>query len=259
MAIDFHDVKNQAAYTGRDAHPDWAGAIRDIVDPAGKLVADVGCGGGIYSVAWAAIGAERVTGVDFSAQMVSDAQGNTQKYSNIAIQQGNALATGLAAGSADIVFERALIHHIGDRVACFKEAHRVLKADGLCIVQDRTPDDVMAPAAADHMRGYFFEAFPRLLDVENGRRPAKSTVKQELREAGFTDIQTRSLWEIRRIYGDLETLATDLRHRTGRSILHELSDGELEELIAFILKKLDGADRVVERDRWTIWVGRKAH
>jgi hypothetical protein len=36
MAIDFHDVKNQATYTGRDAHADRTQAIRRIVDPAGK-------------------------------------------------------------------------------------------------------------------------------------------------------------------------------------------------------------------------------
>ena len=62
-----------STYTGRQADAGWVEAIRRIVDPAGKRVADIGCGGGIYSRAWHALGAE-VVGVDFSEQMVAAAR-----------------------------------------------------------------------------------------------------------------------------------------------------------------------------------------
>ena len=52
MAIDFHSTRNRSTYTGRQADAGWVEAIRRIVDPAGKRVADIGCGGGIYSQAW---------------------------------------------------------------------------------------------------------------------------------------------------------------------------------------------------------------
>src|SRR3954470_601792 len=77
----------------------------------------------------------------------------------------------LPAASKNVVFERALIHHLKDYKACFAEAHRVLVPGGSLIVQDRTPDDVELPGSPEHVRGYFFERFPRLLAVELARRP----------------------------------------------------------------------------------------
>jgi 2-polyprenyl-3-methyl-5-hydroxy-6-metoxy-1,4-benzoquinol methylase len=59
-------------------------AIRRIVDPAGKRVADIGCGGGIYSQAWHALGAD--------------------------------------VASKNVIFERALIHHLKDYKACSSRA-----------------------------------------------------------------------------------------------------------------------------------------
>jgi hypothetical protein len=50
------------------------------------------------------------------------------------------------------------------------------------------------------------------------------------------------------------TRPCDLRARTGRSILHELDDGELEHVVAHVLSRV-GAGPVVERDRWTWWHG----
>lgn len=59
MAIDFHASSNQYTYAKRVAHAGWGDFICQRVDPAGKAVADIGCGGGIYSAAWAGLGARR--------------------------------------------------------------------------------------------------------------------------------------------------------------------------------------------------------
>ena len=71
--------------------------------------------------------------------------------------------------------------------------------------------------------------------------------------AGFAQVQTQSLWETRRTYTTHTELAADLRARTGRSILHELTDAELTDLIDYILSKLPANQPITERDRWTIW------
>jgi hypothetical protein len=55
----------------------------------------------------------------------------------------------------------------------------------------------------------------------------------------------------------LEQLAEDLRNRTGRSILHELNDQELEELVDFIAKQVGSNAPITEKDRWTIWIAKK--
>jgi ubiquinone/menaquinone biosynthesis C-methylase UbiE len=252
MTIDFHAKTNRTTYAQRAADSGWADAIRQIVDPAGKRVADIGCGGGIYSRAWRELGAADVVGVDFSAQMVGAARERTAGLPGLAFRQGDAADTGLAAHSRDIVFQRALIHHFERYEPAFAEAHRVLAPGGLLIVQDRTPADVELPGSREHLRGWFFERCPKLAAIEAGRRPTDAAVEQALRASGFTAIESRGLWEVRRTYPTVEALERDLAARTGRSILHALDDDELAALIGHIREHI-GAPPIVEKDRWTIW------
>lgn len=257
MSIDFHDPRNRSTYSGRHATEDWSQAMLEILAPQGVRVADIGCGGGIYSRAWAEAGAAQVIGVDFSQAMVTTAAQHSADDPRLSFQQGSAHATGLATEHFDVVFERALIHHLEDLEGCFAEAFRVLAAGGRVIIQDRTADDIQVPGSAEHLRGYFFDCFPRLIDYELKRRPSAAQVEQGLLKAGFTDTATRNLWETRRTYTHFDELANDLRQRTGRSILHELDDGELEHLIAYIGQRIDHTGPIIEQDRWTLWTGRK--
>ncbi len=256
MPIDFHAPSNRNSYATRDADPAWAGAMRALVDPTGRRVADVGCGGGIYSLAWHALGAAEVQGVDFSAQMVATASERAAGVPGMAFRQGDATATGLPGRGCDVVFERALVHHLQDYGPCFAEARRILAPGGLFIVQDRTPEDVELPGSAEHFRGCFFDCFPRLRVVEAGRRPTQAAVAAALQAAGFTDLAHTTLWETRRTYAGFDALAADLAARTGRSILHELDDAELQQLIAHIRDRLPVGQPIVEKDRWTVWSAR---
>ncbi len=253
MSIDFHSEAVKETYAHRHAHADWAQAIAGLVQPAGKRVVDVGCGGGIYTRAWADLGAARVTGVDFSQVMVETATKQADGRAGLSFRVGAADDTGAPSRSADAVFERALIHHLADYTDCFREAARLLAPGGMLLVQDRTVEDVGLPGSARHIRGYFFECFPRLAAFESGRRPSDARVRQALQAAGFTQIESRTLWETRKTYDGFEALACDLRARTGRSILHELNDAEIETLVAFIGQRIRSGESVVEQDRWTIW------
>lgn len=227
-----------------------------IVDPREKVVADIGCGGGIYSRAWSHLGASQVIGIDFSARMVDDARNASTGYPTLSFQQGEAATTGLPVGASDIVFERALIHHLPDLDAAFSEAARILEPGGTLIVQDRTMENVQALPSPQHLRGYFFERFPRLLDLERERRPDTAAVANAMRRAGFLDVVTTTLPEIRRIYDSPRELETDLRARTGRSILHALDDHELEQLIDTILERTHDTFPLEETDFWTVWAAR---
>lgn len=257
MPIDFQAPANAGTYSLRTVDAGWSAAMRRIVDPAGSRVADIGCGGGLYSVAWARLGAAAVVGVDFSPAMAGTAGRAAADFANVEIRTGRAEATGLDGGSFDIVFQWALVHHLPDLRPAFGEAWRILRPGGRLIVQDRTLADVAAPPSPEHLRGYFFAAFPRLLALEAERRPSHAAVAAAMRETGFAGPDAFRLWETRRIYDGIDELAADLRERRGRSLRHALDDAELERLVDMVVRRLPADGTIRERDRWTVWTSAK--
>lgn len=257
MPINFNDERNKFAYTGRTADASWNNAILSLVNAHGLRVADIGCGGGIYSRAWLALGAKEVIGVDSSTNMISAAAENCADLLNASFQVGDATRTGLIEGAVDVVFQRALIHHLTDIHPCLQEAMRILEPGGTVIIQDRTPDDIFLPGSSEHIRGYFFECFPRLLKIESGRRRTDEALIDALHAVGFEHAESVSVWEIRKIYPSKFELLKDIRQRKGRSILHELSDSEIDSLVSFIDERLHDVGEIVEKDRWTFWTATK--
>jgi len=254
MGIDFHNKDNQTTYTTRQADHSWMEAMKELVPIINtSKAADIGCGGGIYSKALADMGVPSVIGVDFSQAMLVGAKENCKDYHTITFKQGNALATGLDNDNFQLVLERALIHHIQDLKACFQEAYRILEDKGVYIIQDRTPEDCLLKGDDYHIRGYFFERFPKLKEQEIKRRHSSEQVIETLKAIGFSEIEEVKLWEVRNVYEQEEQLLKDLRERTGRSILHELDDEELNELVNYIDKSISIEGSIVEKDRWTIW------
>lgn len=220
-------------------------------------MADIGCGGGIYSRAWSALGTASVIGIDFSGQMILDAREVSAGVPSVSFKQAEAANTQLPDRSVDVVFQRALIHHLPDLFAAFAEAFRILVPGGTLILQDRTYEDGLQPASSQHLRGYFFEVIPRLLEVERRRRPTTKEVTSALLQAGFRQATTTSLAEVRRTYASLTELQDDLRARTGRSILHALTDTELEQIIDVISSRIGDTRPIQEQDFWTIWSATK--
>lgn len=256
MPIDFHAAANRYAYAGRTADDTWRAAMREIDYPAGPDVVDIGCGAGTYSHAWLDLGAASVTGVDFSREMLAAAREGAAGRAHLTFVQAEAADTRLPDASADVVFERALLHHVADALPVAREARRLLRATGTYIIQDRDADDVRQPGSPRHLRGYLLERHPKLLDIELRRRPDADQLSRQLRQAGFSGVETRRLWEVRRTYETREGYLEEIRRRTGRSILHELSDDELGSLVDDLRERLPAQGRVVEMDRWTLWIGR---
>ncbi|AZN40972.1 class I SAM-dependent methyltransferase [Paenibacillus albus] len=254
MPINFHDERNRTTYTTRIADESWVNCMEEHVVISNKHIADIGCGGGIYSKALADMGAASVTGVDFSEEMLKGAIENCKDINHVSFLLGDAYHTNMPANRFDIVLERALIHHLNDLNECFQEAARILKKDGLLIVQDRTPQDCSFPGDENHIRGYFHTKYPKLIEKEMTRRHQSIDVRNALESNGFRVSEEVQLWETRRVYDSLDALKADLLMRTGRSILHELTDDELHELVLFILGQLKGiTNPIVEKDCWTVW------
>lgn len=255
MTIDFHSKDNRLTYSKREADLTWINKIKDICEVEGSKVLDMGCGGGIYSRALVDLGATTVTGLDFSNQQLSAAEANSKEYPSLRFYFGNVLDTGLESEQYDIVLNRAVIHHVKDLDKFLKEIFRLLKPGGQCLIQDRTPDDCLLKGSSTHIRGYFFSKYPELADQEISRRHTSEKVVQVLQSAGFKDSKEYKLWETRKTYESLDDLVTDILNRTGRSILHEISNEQLENLAMHIREQLKFKDNesIDEKDRWTIW------
>ena len=252
--MDFHSRENRLSYTTRDADDSWKDAMSSLV-PVDKIAnaLDIGCGGGIYAKALADMGIENITAMDFSEEILAGAREHAAEYSGIQFRQGNAYDTGLEGGSFQLLLERALIHHLSDIQLAVDEAHRILEKDGYYIIQDRTLANCLEPGSASHIRGYFFEQFPRLIENEKRRRPSRDVVVSALKRAGFKQIEEQKLWETRQVHESKDRLLQDLQERNGRSILHELDDEELNHLLQRISGELKADGPVIEKDCWTIW------
>jgi len=261
MPINFHAPQNRISYATRNADMSWRSCIQSIVDIRGKEVIDIGCGGGIYTHALAEMDAKHVTGVDFSQEAVKGTQEQPLSIANISFVIGDALHTGLQSEQYNVVLERALIHHLKqtDIVPCFAEAFRLLQPEGILIVQDRTAEDCLLPGSETHIRHYILSRLPRLVEKDIARRHSSEVVIHALQQAGFQAIQEQKLWETRQVYATVDELANDLLARTGRSILHELTNAELQELVTDMRERLQGHEvqEIVEQDRWTVWSARK--
>lgn len=259
MTINFHDEQNKYTYAARSADQGWIELLRPYFEHKPEIALDIGCGGGIYSKALLDLGTNLVMGMDFSESNLEGARDNCRAYENISFVQGNALDTGLPDATADVILERALIHHIRDLDACFKEASRLLKSGGLFIVQDRTEIDCLLPGSENHIRGYFFEKYPKLILKETERRYSSPAVLRSLAQHNFEIIEEISFWETRRIYHDIHDLEQDLLNRTGRSILHDLDEHELRALVDYILGTFQDKQgkQILEQDRWTLWIAKR--
>ncbi|MGK0169183.1 MAG: ubiquinone/menaquinone biosynthesis C-methylase UbiE, partial [Gammaproteobacteria bacterium] len=244
-------------YGDRHVHQAWRTWSAQYLAPAGKDVVDIGCGAGIYAGGFARMGARAVTGVDITEQYLLEAKAQYAQTPNMSFVLGTANATGLASACADIVFQRAVIHHLNDteQLASARENFRVLRAGGVCAIQDRTLEDVKATDPAYWIRATLFEVFPQLVQFEATRRPVTERYSAHLTVAGFHDIEIVSVPEVRRVYGTFESLESEILSRKGKSILFELSDTELRRYCDVLAQRAPAHD-LREVDPWTVWIAR---
>ncbi len=116
----------------------YAGEAVASLLPGGMVVADVGCGTGVFASMFAPM-ASRVIGIDREPTMLDAARSRLGEPGNIELKLGEAESLPLEDESVDLVVLGLVLHHLESPQAALKEAARVLKPDGRVLVVDMQP------------------------------------------------------------------------------------------------------------------------
>jgi 2-polyprenyl-6-hydroxyphenyl methylase / 3-demethylubiquinone-9 3-methyltransferase len=106
--------------------------LRELgVDPAGKTVVDIGCGGGLFAEEFARLGAH-VIGVDPSASSLDTARSHASAMGlSIDYRSGTGEELPLDDASVDIACCVDVLEHVNDLDAVLAETARVLRPQGV--------------------------------------------------------------------------------------------------------------------------------
>jgi SAM-dependent methyltransferase len=128
----------------------------------GMLVLDVCCGAA-HAAEVVAPAVRQVVGVDLTVSLLElgAARLATAGVGNVLLQEGNAQALPFVAGSFDLAYCFASLHHVGDPTAAVEEMARVVAPGGRVVLQDLV---VPIPDARDR-----FDEVHRWLDPSHRR------------------------------------------------------------------------------------------
>ena len=149
-----HNVKERfyakGYYAGLPPEPRFAIVAEIFSQLEGDRLLDIGCGDGDISLLLRErVQAKQVFGIDISHEAVSVAQGKGIEARQLDIDEGD---LPFEDDYFDLIYCGELIEHVFDPDHLLKEIHRVLKAEGLCVLT--TPNLAGWPSRFALLLGY---------------------------------------------------------------------------------------------------------
>jgi demethylmenaquinone methyltransferase/2-methoxy-6-polyprenyl-1,4-benzoquinol methylase len=191
-----YDAMNRVMTAGLDVR--WRRLAAESVVHRGDRVLDAACGTGDLAIADVKAGAGKVTGLDFSEQMLARAR----KKAPLDWVQGDMLALPFADETFDAATVGFGVRNVADLELALRELRRVLKPAGrLAILEITQPRGALKP----FFSLWFDRVVPALGKVLPGgnaytylpasvkRFPAAEPLADLLRASGFGDVRFRLL------------------------------------------------------------------
>ncbi len=196
-----YDVMNRVMTAGLDVR--WRRLAAESVVQAGDRVLDAACGTGDLAIADLKAGAGKVTGLDFSANMLARARKKTMRRQDVLEWvQGDMLALPFADATFDSATVGFGVRNVADLELALGELRRVLRPGGrLAILEITQPRGVLRP----FFSLWFDRVVPALGKVLPGgsaysylpasvkRFPDAETLARLLRDGGFAEVEFRLL------------------------------------------------------------------
>jgi demethylmenaquinone methyltransferase/2-methoxy-6-polyprenyl-1,4-benzoquinol methylase len=188
-----YDVMNRVMTAGLDAR--WRRLAAEAAVRDGDRVLDAACGTGDLAIADVRAGAGRVTGLDFSEQMLVRAR---KKNAAIEWIQGDMLALPFADETFDAATVGFGVRNVEDLALALRELRRVLRPGGrLAILEITQPRGALRPFYSlwfDRVVPLLGKVLPggdayTYLPASVKRFPTAERLADMLREAGFADVR----------------------------------------------------------------------
>jgi ubiquinone/menaquinone biosynthesis C-methylase UbiE len=142
-----------------------------------RVILDVGCGTGRFSIGLAETFHAEVIGVDTSRTMLAKALKNISHH-RVTFRTGSAEQLPVTDGSSCLAFLSMVYHHIGNPARAFRELHRALRVgDFVCIRQSTLELLDMVP---------YLKYFPAALEYNRARLPSQVEIAATARGAGLS-------------------------------------------------------------------------
>ena len=202
-----YDITNHLLSFGADIY--WRRAAVGVAEPRDdEKVLDMCCGSGdfIFSFVKNGVGPERLTGCDFSSEMIEIAKEKERRKGGAGIEWvvGDCSRTEFSDGSFDIVSCGFGVRNMEDLGAGLREMHRVLRVGGrVCILEFSLPKRRFSGLL---YRFYLGKVLPLIGGLVTGRFAAyrylartvadwdaKIDMAAKLKKAGFEVLKVKKL------------------------------------------------------------------
>lgn len=166
----------------------WLDTISQHIQPDNiKIIVDVGCGTGRFSVALAEMFHAQVIGVDPSHTMLDKAISNVT-HPGVRFCEGDAEHLPVGDNYASLLFLSMVYHHIRNQNDAAVEFRRALRDDGFLIIRNSTKDTL------DDVP--YLQYFPSAMAFNRTRLPSRSEVIDTMQGHGFSLVNISAIQQV---------------------------------------------------------------